>query len=348
MNPRLFLLVLVLVIPNLASRAAAQCAPGSEGSCYEPHETAGCWTTECCDVVCEYDIFCCDESWDQSCVDWALKVCDGFACPGYQPCDDISPEPGCDDQDCCRLVCDHDWFCCYIEWDEFCVANQQALCGIVPCELAIPEGTPDEGEYCYERVNEGCNNPDREFVSLGCGQSVTGTTTTDTPRDTDWYTIELDSETTVTWHIQSEFPAQVVLVSGPCEGPMQAVQLVESNDCGDLVLQQRLEAGVHRVVISPGQVFAPLRDGLYCNLEDPKDPPKDPPETSWFGLRYLVSVSCESHGVPGDLDGDGRVNGSDLLVVLSWWGSDDELADVDGNGFVDGGDILVILGAWTG
>jgi hypothetical protein len=34
--------------------------------------------------------------------------------------------------------------------------------------------------------------------------------------------------------------------------------------------------------------------------------------------------------------------------VLSWWGSDDALADVDGNGFVDGGDILVILGAWTG
>jgi hypothetical protein len=52
--------------------------------------------------------------------------------------------------------------------------------------------------------------------------------------------------------------------------------------------------------------------------------------------------------MPGDLDGDGRVNGSDLLIVLSWWGSDDALADVDGNGFVDGGDILVILGAWTG
>ena len=344
----LLLPALIAVVFQAASLAHAQCKPGSPGSCFEPHETPGCWTTECCDEVCEADPFCCDQSWDQNCVDYALKICDGLSCPGFQPCGETSIEPGCDDQACCRLVCDHDWFCCFVEWDDLCVDNQRIICGDVPCELEIPAGTPDEGEYCYERLNEGCNKPDRVFASLGCGESVTGTSTTDSPRVTDWYSIELASETTVTWRIRAEFPAQVAVLSGPCEGPMQAVRLVETSGCGERVLEQRLPAGVHRLVIAPGTVLAPLRGGLGCDLEDPEDPSDEPGEPSWFGLRYLVSVSCESNGIPGDLDGDGLVNGSDLLIVLSWWGTSDPLGDVDGNGFVDGADVLVILGAWTG
>jgi hypothetical protein len=49
----------------------------------------------------------------------------------------------------------------------------------------------------------------------------------------------------------------------------------------------------------------------------------------------------------GDLDGDGRVEGGDLGVLLGEWGTDGAPgADLDSNGIVDGGDLGVLLGAW--
>ena len=341
-------LIAVLSGLSLAGSLRAQCAEGAPGSCFEPHETAGCWTTECCDAVCDADVYCCDVSWDQYCVDYALEFCDGLACPAFQPCGETSPEPGCDDRICCRLVCDHDWFCCYVEWDELCVALQSSICGVEPCALEIPEGTPDEAEPCYERVNDGCNGIDRVFAPLGCGESVTGTVTTDGPRDTDWYAIELAETTTVTWRIRAEFPAQAVLVTGPCEGPLEALRLVETGDCGELLLEETLPPGAHRLVIAPGLEAMPVRGGIHCDLEDPEDPPEEPLEPSWFGLRYLITVECGATGPVGDLDGDGRVDGADLLIVLSRWDTDDPVADLDGSGTVDGADILQVLGAWTG
>ena len=351
MNARIPAILLPLVLLVCGSSLHAQCNPDAEGSCLEPHEGAGCLTTECCDVVCEVDGFCCSNSWDEQCVETATDLCDGLACPGFQPCGELYPEPGCDDQTCCRLVCDHDWFCCYIEWDQQCVAIQDAICGVAPCELTVPPGTPEEGEPCYQRLNDGCNLLERSFAELGCGDSVLGTTTTDGPRDTDWYRIDLVVPTTVTWRVRSEFPAQLVVVSGPCEGPMTAVRLEEDANCGETTIEQFLEPGTHALIVSAGLVNNSIRGGITCDQEDPRNPPdpEDPPvEPSFFGLRYLVDVTCVSSGLPGDLNGDGRVNGEDLLEVLAWWGTANALGDLDQSGLVDGADVLIILGAWTG
>jgi len=57
---------------------------------------------------------------------------------------------------------------------------------------------------------------------------------------------------------------------------------------------------------------------------------------------------------PADLDGDGAVNGSDLGILLGFWGASSGppeppiAADLDGSGLVDGGDLGALLGAWTG
>jgi CxxC motif-containing protein (DUF1111 family) len=51
----------------------------------------------------------------------------------------------------------------------------------------------------------------------------------------------------------------------------------------------------------------------------------------------------------GDLDGDGLISGSDLSVLLGYWGPCDPdlcLADLDGNGLIDGGDLTILLGFW--
>ena len=47
---------------------------------------------------------------------------------------------------------------------------------------------------------------------------------------------------------------------------------------------------------------------------------------------------------PADLDDSGSVDGADLGVLLSSWGSSG--ADLDGSGTVDGADLGILLSAW--
>jgi len=53
--------------------------------------------------------------------------------------------------------------------------------------------------------------------------------------------------------------------------------------------------------------------------------------------------------IPGDLNGDGFVNGADLAQLLGSWGPCSGCgADITGNGVVDGNDLALLLGNWTG
>ena len=49
----------------------------------------------------------------------------------------------------------------------------------------------------------------------------------------------------------------------------------------------------------------------------------------------------------GDLNGDGRVNGIDITILLSAWGTDDPVADLTGDGVVNGGDLTIVLANWS-
>ncbi|MFO0873376.1 MAG: LamG-like jellyroll fold domain-containing protein [Phycisphaerales bacterium] len=59
----------------------------------------------------------------------------------------------------------------------------------------------------------------------------------------------------------------------------------------------------------------------------------------------ITAVPCV---VFGDLNGDGLVNGADLGLVLSAWGSADATADLNCDGIVNGADLGPLLGACTG
>jgi len=52
--------------------------------------------------------------------------------------------------------------------------------------------------------------------------------------------------------------------------------------------------------------------------------------------------------LPGDLNGDGNVNGADLGILLGFWGPCGAvcLGDIDGDGVVDGEDLGLLLGSW--
>lgn len=64
--------------------------------------------------------------------------------------------------------------------------------------------------------------------------------------------------------------------------------------------------------------------------------------------RTEALMWTSSAAVFGDLDGDGTVDGADLGLLLSLWGTGDPVADLDGSGVVDGADLGLLLGAWTG
>jgi trimeric autotransporter adhesin len=56
--------------------------------------------------------------------------------------------------------------------------------------------------------------------------------------------------------------------------------------------------------------------------------------------------SCPT--TPGDLNGDGQVDGADLGLVLAAWGSSAPDADLNDDGIVDGADLGLLLAVWTG
>ena len=56
--------------------------------------------------------------------------------------------------------------------------------------------------------------------------------------------------------------------------------------------------------------------------------------------------ACELH--PGDLNGDQLVNGPDLAIFLSAWGTPSGPADINHDGIVNGNDLTTLLSNWTG
>jgi len=135
--------------------------PGLPG-CNIPHESPSCSDATCCDAVCNADPFCCQQAWDQDCVDRALitaPACDryrpkcGGECAG--PCCVPHEGPWCNDEDCCDTVCLIDNFCCTGEWDATCALiagqNCQNLCGF-DC------GDPKAGSCCAAHENEACSD----------------------------------------------------------------------------------------------------------------------------------------------------------------------------------------------
>lgn len=53
-------------------------------------------------------------------------------------------------------------------------------------------------------------------------------------------------------------------------------------------------------------------------------------------------------GLVGDVNEDCRVNGADIGLLRSLWGTDSPIADFDGDGIVGGGDLGLLLANWTG
>jgi hypothetical protein len=60
----------------------------------------------------------------------------------------------------------------------------------------------------------------------------------------------------------------------------------------------------------------------------------------------LEIVFAAPAGPREDLNGDGRVDGADLSILLSEWGTPSPVADIDADGVVNGADLAMLLSAW--
>jgi hypothetical protein len=99
------------------------------------------------------------EAWaDNQRVELTVASTDSDACgwPFAGPCfSNNEPLPGCDDGECCDLVCSLDPYCCNIEWDQICAQFAMKMCEVDP-EPACLEPS-DHSCYAVDPV-AGCEN----------------------------------------------------------------------------------------------------------------------------------------------------------------------------------------------
>jgi hypothetical protein len=96
---------------------------------------------------------------------------------------------------------------------------------------------------------------------------------------------------------------------------------------------------------------------LFGYMVDPDDPKGETDRLLYRAINaegrqtLFLATGCAHEIIaercPGDLNGDGIVDGGDLLILLSAWGPNPgHPADLNGDGTVDGGDLLILLSAW--
>ncbi|MBT8485154.1 MAG: hypothetical protein KJO43_06210 [Phycisphaerae bacterium] len=92
--------------------------------------------------------------------------------------------------------------------------------------------------------------------------------------------------------------------------------------------------------------FVEVTDSVRVRFSATDNPNNSVTEGGIDGIA-IVDIGC-GKTIPGDVDGDGDVDFTDLLAVISSWGPCVGCpADINGDGVVDFTDLLILLAAWT-
>jgi hypothetical protein len=133
-----------------AAQYCNKCESSGSGSCaHDVCATGGALTpscSACSSAVCNADSYCCNNTWDDQCVDEAEYYCNtncgssgtGGTCSHDECVQGGVLEMGC--SSCVNTVCGQDSYCCDTQWDTQCV--EQAVDW---CSLSCGSGG---GSYC--------------------------------------------------------------------------------------------------------------------------------------------------------------------------------------------------------
>jgi hypothetical protein len=215
------------------------------------------------------------------------------ACPGDGDCCVDNGTPGCDDADCCNLICDTiDPFCCYSFWDGICASEAQGMCDICWGCLLCPNCEPEAGDCCAANGTPGCGDGCCEIVcnvNLFCCDICPELCQAACPWD-----LNGDGNVFVT-------DLLLLLASwGPC-----ADCPVDFNEDG-LVNVVDLLALIANFGPCPGSecVWDVTGDGTVDNTD----------------LQQVLANFGPCDGCPEDVNGDGFVNGEDAAAVATHFG----------------------------
>ncbi len=169
-------------------------------------------------------------------------------------CFKASELPGCDNPACEAAVCAVDPICCFVAWDELCAANAIFTC--IECDLRCPTGSVNEIEPCGLNLNGGCGAVPPLFAPISCGQSICGTAwAANGQRDTDWFSLQLNTKTTVTLSIDAEFPAVIGILNnggvGQCVAGTVVTPYAVGPACSPVFLTTCLDAGTWWIRVAP-------------------------------------------------------------------------------------------------
>ncbi len=281
------------VCVDAANLLCQLCGSGSSGSCFSPHGTPACNDATCCASVCAADPYCCQVSWDTTCVLGATTLCGGGngTCgdPGAGSCSQPHPTPACSDASCCNAVCAVDPSCCSQSWDAFCVSVAAVACasGCVP---SCPPGADEETEFCGLSSNAPCVNGQAGsgIVPLSPGQPMCGRIAPlESGIDTDAFRIEVadpdgDGLARLIINVSSSGATFVAALPTPCTPIADATFHASVSGCLSGSASLCVPPGAWYLVVASGDFPTPASPGGDCGM---------------LGFRYVLSAavqdSCE-------------------------------------------------------
>ncbi len=253
---------------------------------------------------------------------WRLKVeladtC-GAVCGNTFDCLSPHATPGCEQPECCDLVCMQDPSCCDWSWDGPCAVQAATLCG----------GDPPTNDECIDAIDIGVGpTPFRQLLSNPSAPE--GDCIDPSRRGGDiWfrYVATCSSLTRIGTCAYADFNTLVDVFTGDCRS-LTPVDCVDDEDfCG-------FDTGSLLLDATCGEAYFVRVSGVDG--------------ASGNGEIFVECFGPEC-GCDEDLDGDDRVNGSDLGQLFSEWGpcGGSCPADLDGDGEVSGSDLGLLFSAW--
>jgi len=148
-------------------------------------------------------------------------------------------------------------------------------------------------------------------------------------RDTDWYELVLTETRIVTWVVSAEFRTQFGIIDtggvADCGAASCFLTFTESAACQPSFVSTQLDEGTWWFYVAPF-----FQDEGACESD------------------YTATIITL---LPADLNGDGVVNTSDLLIMFGFWGPCPKqpnpcAPDLNGDGIVNTSDLLILFASW--